>query len=952
VTDINIDIYIMDKIITYSFGENVIEKLSDYILTHFKTDNLDFSRVGVVFGGRRPALFLKRSLAAKAGRAYYPPRFFSIDEFCEYIVAKTLPVSRIEDLDACYRIYRIAKKKVPAFIKGRRDFSGFIGWAREIRAFIDEVDAEHISEKALRNIEDNAEIGYEVPASINELLSNIILIKNLYHNQLKKEGLFSQGTLQLRAAERVAKTAFDEFDRILFCGFFDINMCQKEIIKHLLDTDKATVFFQSSPRHWLQLKELSAYFDCPIEPETAAAPEYNLNLHAGFDLHSQVGIVREIIRNIKNKDKTVIVLPDAHALIPLVSEISGACAEFNVSMGYPLQRSPLYGLFQGITSCQNTRKEAGYYTPDYLRLLKHPFIKNLRLGAEPTVTRILVHKLEDLLTGKEENKLGGSLFLKLKSIESLSLVCDLAADELRNEELQVSKDDIKQALKQLHQYCFHMWEGICTFQELSSAAGCFLDILVHRSFLGIYAMNLSVTGKMYDIAESFSRVPFRDEEFSAPDIFRIFDDRLKTEKISFSGVPLKGLQVLGLFETRSLDFENVIIIDCNESVLPRLKVHEPLIPRQVMMNLGINRLEAEDTIQRYHFLRLLSSAKNVHLVYDDSAEKQRSRFIEELIWEREKKAGKLNVVPVSAAGFNVTVMPDNIEIRKSKDIVKLLDDFTFSASSMNTYLNCPLQFYYQYVLALKEQEDLLEEPESRQIGTFLHKLLEDTYRNFLNAKPRINDTFRRQFFREFESRFEQEFRQRMKSDSFMLNYIMRCRLEKFLENEQQRQEGIKQLLGLEQDIEDTITLCGRQVKFKCKIDRVERLADNSILVIDYKSGSISAIPKSFSKLRSISLQREEIAKAVRSFQLPIYLAFMAKKHLDAPITACLYSLQSREMAFFPKEKEVPHSAEIMKTCIEALSAVYKEIIDPAAAFTPSPQTAKSCAFCEFARMCR
>ncbi|MBU0634555.1 MAG: PD-(D/E)XK nuclease family protein [Candidatus Omnitrophica bacterium] len=942
----------MKRIMTYSFGEDLIEKLADYIINNFKVHAFNFSKVAVVFGGRRPSLFLKRRLAEKINSAYYPPQFFGIDEFCHYIVSKTQIASSIEELDACYRIYEIAKKKVPNLIKGKNDFSSFIGWAREILAFIDEVDAEQISEKALKNIQDNAEIGYEVPKSINELLANIILIKNLYHSQLKKEGLFSKGTLMLCASKQVEKLSFEEFDKILFCGFFDMDTCQKKIIKHLLDKDKAIIFFQSSPRDWPQLEELSAYFDCKIEPDTVFAPNYKLNLYAGFDVHSQVGIVRQIIHSTKEKDSSVIVLPDAHALIPLVSEISSVCEEFNVSMGYPLQRSTLYGLFNCIIDCQNTRKQAQYYSRDYLKLLKHPFIKNLKITSDAIITRIIVHKLEDLLTGKEENKLGGSLFIKLESIETLSPLYELVSAELKNYDLKIRKDDIEELLKQLHKYSFNIWENISTFGELSSALSEFLDILVSKSFLNIYPLNLSVAQKIYDIAESFSNMPFANEKFTARDIFRIFDDKLKTEKISFSGVPLKGLQVLGLFETRSLDFENVIVMDTNESILPRLKVSEPLIPRAVMMSLGINRLEAEDAIQRYHFLRLVSSAKNVHLVYDGSAEKQYSRFIEEIIWDREKKAGTLNVVPVAQAGFNLDIMPENIAVGKSEQMVKLLEDFTFSASSINTYLNCPLQFYYQYVLALSEQEDLLEEPESKQIGTFLHKLLEDTYRKFLNTTPDINETFRAKFFNEFEKRFDAEFKQRMRSDSFMLNYIMRYRLEKFLDKEQCRQQNIKQLLGLEHDIEDTINLCGREVAFRCKIDRVEKLVDNSILVIDYKSGGIEAIPKSFLKLRSIRLEREEIASAVQSFQLPLYLHFMRKKHPDVPINACLYSLKSQDMAFFPREKETQHIDEIMQICQDALSVIWKEIINPGIPFAPVSNTAKNCTFCEFARMCR
>jgi len=940
----------MKKIITWNFNENFIENTAEYIVKNYP--GRDLSKLAVVFGGKRPALFLKQRLSQIIKNVYYPPRFFNIDEFFEYIFSKKEKARRIDELDACYRIYLIIKEKMPELLNLPVGFPGFIAWAREILGFIDEVDSEQIGEKTLKNIENNADIGYEVPENINKLLSNIVTIRNTFHAQLEKDKLFSKGMLIRSASQYIKEISLDEFESVIFCGFFDLSASAKRIISHLIKNDKAVLLFQSSDRAWPQFMELSAYFNSKIEPETNYEPDYTLKIYSGFNMHSQVGIVREIIKGLKDVENSVIVLPDANALIPLVSEISSICNEFNVSMGYPLRRSALYSLFKNIIKSQTTRKNGGYYTRDYLRLIKHPLVKNLNLAGGSNITRIIVHKLEDLLTGKEENKLGGSLFVKLKSVEGLDILYGMVKEELKDYGSKLSSKDMESILKQLHKYCFKIWEKVSAFDQLGFALVRFLDMLTDKSFLNNYAINLNATERIYGIADSFLNLSFKDERFANEDILKIFEEKLKSENISFSGMPLKGLQILGLFETRSLSFDNVIIMDVNESVLPRLKVNEPLIPRQVMMNLGINRLETEDTIQRYHFQRLLSSAKNVYLVYDDSADKQRSRLIEEIVWNQEKKNRRLDVVDISQAVFNLEVTHEEVIIQKSKEMISLLKNFNFSASSIDTYLHCPLQFYYRYVVALKEQEDLLDEPEARQIGNFLHKLLEDTYQIFLNAKLEINKSFERKFLQEFQKRFDAEFQQRMKSDSFMLNYIMRYRLERFLKTEVQRQQQISKLLGLELDVRDTISLCGQNVMFRCKIDRIEKLLDGSVLIIDYKSGSINSIPKSLSKLRAMNFTREEIAKGIQSFQLPIYLHFMQKRHPDMPLTACLYSLRNGEMAFFPQEKEVGQTTQIMQICLQALAAIYEEIINPELSFAPSPNTSKSCEICEFSQLCR
>ncbi|MBU4304008.1 MAG: PD-(D/E)XK nuclease family protein [Candidatus Omnitrophica bacterium] len=840
-----------EKVITYSFGDNFINRLADYIEAEFFSKSADLSRIAVVFGGKRPGLFLKRELGKRAGKAFYPPRFFSIDEFIEYLAQKKAAVRKIQDLEACYRVYKLAEKEIPLILEGRETFSRFLAWAREIISFIDQMDMEDISDDALKNIQDNAEAGYDVPENINRLLAQIVLIRGQYHEFLKKEGLFSKGTLSLFTADNIAQLEIPEFDRVLFCNFFDLKNTQKKVIKHLLDNGRAAIFFQSEEKAWPEQEGLGQYFGEKIIPDKPLKPRYKLDIYSGFDMHSQVGIVRELVKKAADLDKTVIVLPNPDSVVPLLSEISDISPEFNVSLGYPVPRSSLYTLFGYIINSRQTMRDDAFYAKDYLKVLKHPFIKNLRLKHDGQLTRILAHKIEDILTGSEENPLGGSLFVKLADIEDLELLHTLVLGQARKTYTDITKADIRSMIREIHRYAFEIWQDIKTFNDLADALDEFMDVLIDKSFLDVYALNLKISERVYSLRDEFRSMSFAQEHFSGNDILKIFDEKLKTEKISFTGIPLKGLQVLGLFETRSLDFENVIIMDVNESILPKLKIHDPLIPRQVMMNLGFNQLELEDAIQRYHFMRLIASAKTVSLVYDNSPEKQRSRFIEELIWDREMSAGKLNVVPITRASFNLNVLPASVSIAKTDAVLNALEKFTFSPSGINTYLNCPLQFYYQYMLCLKEQEDLLEEPQSRQIGNFIHKLLEDSYKTFINAQPVIDEKFRLFFFKEFEKRFDAEFSQRMKSDSFMLKQIMRYRLEKFLENEAERCVGVKQLIGLELGVEDRIDFKQKKVPFKCRIDRVDRMEDGAIIVIDYKTGNIDSIPKNAQKLKAL-----------------------------------------------------------------------------------------------------
>lgn len=940
----------MEKVITYSFGEDFIKNLSDYITANYLKDTPDLSRIAIVFGGKRPSLFLKRELSKKIKKGFYPPRFFSMDEFIEFLVRKKEDVLPLADLEACYFIYGIAKSCLPQLLKNRKEFSQFLPWAKEIGGFIEQLDLDDIADEKLKDIEENAEIGYEVPESINQLLQQIVILRKAYHCRLEEEKLYTRGFFYLKAMRNICEINLPEFDKILFCHLFSLHKTEKKIVKYFYDIDQAVLIFQRDQQHWPQLDKLADFLACRIEPEKQIEPKYNLNIYSGFDIHSQVGIVREVLKKIEHPEKSLIVLPDPENIIPLLSELTASVKEFNVSMGYPLKRSVLYSLFEAIIKAQKSKKEGSYYAPDYLKVISHPLVKNLNILAEPTVTRILVHKIEEILKGTVAAPLAGSLFVRLEDIEKCQELYFQAGDYLARVDIQLSQERLHKVLEELHHYCFSLWEEINSFNDFALAGEEFQEVLVKKSFFDMYPLNLKIMDKLFALFEEYQNLSFSQIKFIQEDIFKIFDDSLKNEKISFSGTPLKGLQILGLLETRSLSFENVIFMDVNESVLPKLQVQEPLIPRSVMVSLGLNRLEEEEEIQRYQFMRLVASARNVHLVYDDNPEKQRSRFIEELIWKKQKESGELEVVSIPRANFNVEVLSKQIGIKKTKPVAEFLNDFIFSASSINTYLNCPMQFYYQYVLGLKEKEDLLDEPEGREIGIFIHELLEQVFVRFMGKKPVIDDSFKKKFFAEFNKKFEETLAKRRKSDAFMLNAIMQQRLERFLGYETQR--NIEEIIGLEQTLKKQIKFSGRSPVFECRIDRIDKLEDGSILIIDYKTGSTDTPPKGIKILEKMELNRESIRQAVCSFQLPLYLYLLQEKYEEKKISAALYNLKTIELDYFPKQKEDNVQEKIMQKCLQALEFIVSEIQDPERPFEATQDKEDRCEYCPFFYLCR
>ena len=925
-----------NKIITYSFCESFKDALLDHIQERYIDRGTYLSRLAIVFGGRRPALFVKRDLARRLKTSYYPPKFFTIDEFMHYTVEKSELFGQTRDLDNCFLLYQLAKKVTPDILKGRETFAQFLPWTREISKFIDQLDLENIDDRSLKNIQSNAQIGYDVPGDINRLLQSIIALRRAYHEELIKRATYCRGLQYLKASQIIGKHDFEEFDQILFCNFFYFHRTEETVVKDLYRRGKATLIFQGDQRKWPVLERISKMFAFPIrEGETPQTPGFSLSLHAGFDVHSQVGLVREILKGIKDpqKENTVIVLPDPDHIIPLLSEINSLITDFNISMGYPLKRSSLYSLFEFTFKAQLSRKDGRYYTKDYLKALRHPFIKSLKVSSHAAVTRVLIHKIEEVLTGKERTSISGSLFVRLEDIVGLDDVHVLTSEMLKRLGINAKREKLQSVLREIHDLLFVRWEAIGHFQDFSAALEYFLDILVDKSFLENYPLNLNIATKIYGIKDEFAGASFAGEGFSKEEMFQIFDHKMAHEIIAFSGSPLKGLQVLGLQETRSLNFDHVIILDVNEGVLPRLRIHEPLIPREVMISLGLDRLELEEEIQRYQFMRLISSAKDVHLVYQESKDKERSRFVEELIWEGQKKSGKMTAAPVARPSFLVNVRPKKRTVRKTPEMIEFLKDHTYSASSVNMYLRDPMEFYTNYVLGLREQEDLLDEPEARHVGTFIHELLEESFRPFLNKEPKINKAFRDHFAKIFEQKFDATFAKTMRSDSFLLRSVIVERLNRFLDNEQFSDERkVEQILYLENRFDDVISLPVGDMKFRYVVDRVDKLKDGTVMIVDYKTGSTDSLPKAIEQIRNLTLSREAVYENIKSFQVPLYFHYLSKQFPDQPINAALYNLRTLELHKFIGPKVLLDRQKINDIFLNALNFIMAEILDPNVSF--------------------
>ncbi|MFH1878185.1 MAG: PD-(D/E)XK nuclease family protein, partial [Candidatus Omnitrophota bacterium] len=833
----------MSRVINISLKNDFIRCLVDFVEEEYLEKGRDLSEAAFVFEGKRPALFLKRELSRKLGRSFFPPRMFSIDEFIEYSLNKTVSFSRMPNMESWHLLYRISRETAPGIVKGRESFSSFMQWAREMAEFIEMLDLENVGPDELANIEAAAGIGYEIPDNINVMLKNITAVRKAYHEAMREKMTYSQGYIYYRAAQKIREADFPEFNDILFCGFFYMQRTEHEIIKDLYERKKAVLFFQGDEDDWTVLKDNAKSFAGVIKPAAGAEGfdgrdfSSRLELYSAFDTHSQVCAVREILRTVPDPESTLVLLPNPENMIPLVSELGNSVGEFNVSLGYPLKRSSLYFLFEHIIRAQKTKKNGSYYAEDYIAALSNPLVKNLKIMPEYGVSRVLVHKLEEVLLGIEKAPVSGRCFFELDEIENEGKIFEIVCDTLRGMEIPVTPQDVRTVLEKLHKIVFRVWEDISSFYEFAASLGIFLDELINRGSIDKYPLNSKISGRLYSLKDDFENMSFSREEFSRDDIFKIFRNLLENEMARFSGSPLKGLQVLGLLETRALNFRNVIIMDANETELPKPRARENLIPYELLSGLGLNMPEKEEQIQKYLFYRIIASAEKVSVVYEEGTGKEKSRFIEELIWNMQRSRKTLAVFENKKARFNVNMRMPDMRVEKTDAIVSMLKEFPYSVSGINTYLECPLRFYYQYVLRLEEKERLPDDIEAAEIGTFIHELLEEAFTVFVNRKPLIDSDFRESFLKRFSVKFRDTFTDKMRSGAFLLENVVRIRLENFLAFERDSPErDVKEILYLEKKFTEKLSLPGGCYNFRYVVDRVDRMGSGAVFILDYKTG--------------------------------------------------------------------------------------------------------------------
>ena len=972
----------MAVIEAFSCTEELIPIVGDALMNRAGAP-ADLSGNAVVFPGKRPGLYLTGYLSEAYKSAFFPPRIFTMTEFMGYAAGSN--AREMDLLDAVYELFTIVRG-LDTSIEGHtfNSFEDFVFWGIEIFKLIEELDTELVGESKLASV--NLP---DMHGGMRRLLGQLSTIRNEFHSRLGLAHRTTRGLNYYTAAGGIRDKTFDEFDHIYFAGLIALTKAEAEVVRTLLNNGKASFFTQiESADDTVTRLQQSLHAGITLsgrltgEPPENAGP-HKILLHEAADTHGETESVYGIVKEMKDGEPgssgTAIVLPDAGTLLPLLSNVMDYFPyDYNVTMGYPLKRTPFYTLMNGIFNAQSSaRTQPGgnqkhYYAKDYLRVLKHPYIK----GMHDQTVHAVVQQIERYIVDK------GKVFLMLEDIED-DLLYKRVADSLAyTEEKPAGTGVIQSYIRELHALFFKPFEpDRLVVRDFAGSLDKVIQTILKDSSALQYKFSVSFLKGLMDIIEALAHAQFRQEQFDRQRIFALFNSYAEMQTIPFNGIPLKGLQILGLLETRVLNFDRVVLLDCNEGVLPSVSRYEPLLPFQVKKALDLPTYTEHESVFRYHFRRLIKGAKEVHLIYKKGEDGERSRFIEEILWDEEKKEKRLfdfDHESGAATGGRIGFVKKQFKtevhehnkppIKKDKGILKIIEGIVsggLSPTAADTYMGCPVRFYYQYVLGFKETKELGEEIEARDIGSFVHDVLRIFYTPYVNKTYRHAASHDAVLERLIEDTFEKTFHGEDNGEFFLLKEIIKRLLKEFIQQDGRRSPY---LISLEKTFSAPFSsIRGVPVRLKGKIDRIDK-KDNEYLIVDYKTGSSAKVPK-ISKLADwlgngkAPSKREDMQELIASFQLPLYLYICSQnkdtigmadadwEHLNASLSM-INSKRQNSKPLFASKYDSQRRAFMEQVFLPSLKNLIAEMLDPEVPFVHEDSNPDTCKYCPFLALCR
>lgn len=811
-----------------SFLQQVVDNL---LQTYESLDDLI-----LILPSKRAGTILRTTLANTADKTIFSPKIYSIESFVE-LISHLQTASNMEQLFTLYEAYASMEC-------GEKDnFYTFSKWGQTLLQDFNEIDRYLIDTKDIFSyLADIQEINHwslqkeksEIVTNYIKFWNNLEPLYNTFNHLLTVQKLGHQGLIYRTACERLMDYLdINKTKTHIFIGFNALNTAESYIIQEILAKTKADIFwdgdtyFVEDPIHdagyflrqhlntwpWLKGKSLKGLESNYLSQKSIKIIGVPKNV-------SQAKYVGNLLLQLHKEDRTIlkdtaIVLGDESLLNPLLNSIPSELDAVNITMGYPLKNTPLASLFSQYFSIHIKKDIQGWYFQEVLDFLTHPYI-------------------QILCTENQQNKATRiSEAIRAKNWAFISW------DNLRS--LGEGSEDL------LNLLFFSEEVSATTF---ISKCHQIIQILRERFALSQDALGLEYLYKFYAL---FNQLQDMVEQYSFANDLKslesLYLEIVRNETLDFQGEPLEGLQIMGMLESRVLDFETIILTSVNEGILPSGKSNNSFIPFDLKKYYKLPTYKEKDAIYTYHFYRLLQRAKSIYLVYNTEPDVleggEKSRLLTQMLTDENKLLDITEIIAAPEITPSIKVVQTIAKDEGLLDMIKAHAANGFSPTSLSNYIRNPIDFYKRNLLGIDDILEVEETVANNTFGTIVHDSLEDLYRPYLNTylEESMLQEMKKQIRPLVIGHFAKSFADGDISRGKNLiayNVVVRY-LENFLNMElaEVGQHQIK-ILGIEEKLHMDIHVPGLDfpVTLKGKLDRIDE-KDGVIRIIDYKTGSVT-----------------------------------------------------------------------------------------------------------------
>ncbi len=937
------------NVLLISPSENLIEKVGEHLVGPEK----DYSSNLVIFPGKRPSHFLRKLLAGREKSSFVPPLILSMDELIEHIYDGSLGQDgrKLEAIDAISILYAIhAASPEHLGVKSFLSPDTFFPVGMKLYNDLEELHIERVSSQRVKEIDSIA--GETIPELTAKRLQSLSYFYDTFYRRIEENHYSTRSSRYRAVSEMIDRLDLDRFEKVILAGFFALTTSEKDIFRSLMKRENTLFVFQDGEG----MKKRLIPLGITVGKEWPSA-EPEIHYYKSPDSHGQVfGVGTLLKKRIDQKERidenTAIVLPSSETLIPLLHQALSLLDpdNYNVSLGYPLQRTPLFGFFNNLMEAVITMDGDRLYVPYYLEFILHPYTKNIYFQGRADLTRILFHAIEETLTEKRTRK-----FLSLSELESDEAILDAIKEKVLRGEPDVPLKMMRDHLEGIHT---HTIRKMLSFKDVGDFARKLKEVVEYiyqNSTARLHPFFHPYSKSFITHLDLLSKSLMKEIRFQeVGSYFTLLRKYLLASYTPFTGTPLKGVQVLGFLETRNLKFERVLFLDANEGVIPDTTREDSFLPFKARQVLGLPTYQDREEIMLYTFDTLIRGAKEAHLFYIENDQKERSRFVEQLLWKRQKREGKRGAKgDVQTIQYSVNLKTEGPHpIEKSKEMIRFLKEHAFSATSLNTYLYCPLQFYYEYVLALREREVISEDFEKEEIGSFVHLVLCDYFKSKIGSLLTEKEINLKEFGKVLRRDFEAQYGKDPTGEIYLLRNQIERHLKDFIRYYQlpKIKEFQTKILGLEQWID----IKKGSFKLRARLDRVEKRGGRTA-IIDYKtSANKNALTIRYHRLDL--KDRDSWSAAIGSLQLPFYLLTYSTLTGEKPETIdCMFLLLGKaridsdmEVPLFKNEIEFKENSGNLNQVILSL---LEEIVDLERPFLPTTGPKNRCRRCPYGYIC-